>query len=69
MPGIVAPKDFPIRDPRNPKQEVGRIVNPVGYMEVGGLDGPGKWGKGTTMKVEKPTSVQGAKTVHNSSDD
>ena len=59
--GIVAPDRFPVRDPKTRPQRVGRIVNPVGYAEVGGLDGPGKWPKGNEMKVEAPTRVKGAK--------
>ena len=61
MPGIVRPEKFPIRDPKSRPQKVGRIVNPIGFPEMGGLDGPGKWGKGNTMAVEKPTGVKGMK--------
>ncbi len=46
-PGVTAPDRFPIRDPKTRPQKVGRIVNPVGYPEMGGLDGPGKWGART----------------------
>ena len=59
--GIVAPDRFPIRDPKDPKQNNGRMVNPVRYAEVGGLTGPGVWPKGNEMKVEAPTRVKGAK--------
>ena len=60
-PGIVQPDAFPVRDPRDPKQNHGRIVNPVRYIEMGGLDGPGKMPKGNEMKVEAPTRVKAAK--------
>lgn len=43
MPGIVGPKDYPIRKPDDPKQTNGRIVNPVRFMELGGFDAAGKW--------------------------
>ncbi len=62
MAGIVAPNDYPIRDPKDPKQVNGRIVNPVRYIELGGLDGPGKWPKGNEMRVEPPTKVKGARS-------
>lgn len=56
--GLFAPESYPFRDPRNPKQMVGRVVNPVGYMELGGLTGPGQWGKGDAlMKVDRATST------------
>jgi hypothetical protein len=58
MPGIVAPDHYPIRRPTDAEQVNGRMVNPVRYPELGGLSGPGKWGKGNTMRVEKPTSVK-----------
>ena len=77
MAGIVAPDVFPFRDPRTMKQVVGRIVNPVGFMEIGGLDGPGKWFKAygaseqskqeNTMKVEAPTKVKAAHSSANKS--
>ena len=44
MPGgIVAPEIFPIREPTDKNQLNGRIMNPVRYMEVGGLGNPGRW--------------------------
>ena len=73
MPGIVGPANFPIRHPEDPKQTNGRNVNPVRYIECGGLDGPGKWGAGSAkkndMKVEKPTSVRAAVDTANTGDD
>ena len=44
MPGgIVAPEIFPIREPTDKNQLNGRIMNPVRYMEVGGLGNPNRW--------------------------
>jgi len=44
MPGgIVAPEIYPIRDPRDKQQLVGRIMNPPRFMEVGGLGNAGRW--------------------------
>lgn len=60
MPGLMAPNSYPIRDPKDPNQVVGRIVNPVRYQEIGGLTGPGKLAKGNSMTVQKPTSVRAA---------
>jgi hypothetical protein len=45
QPGIVGPDSFPIRHPTNPNQQVGRMVNPPRFLEIGGLDGPSKWHK------------------------
>ena len=67
-PGIVAPADFPIRDPRSRPRMQGRVVNPVGYMErpngetgIGGFDGPAKLpGHGSNLAVQAPTSLKPA---------
>jgi hypothetical protein len=65
MPGIVAPENFPIRDPRDPAQVVGRNVNPVRFMEMGGFETANRWwgsgGKRNDMAVHKPTNVRAAK--------
>lgn len=61
MAGVVGPDSFPVRDPRSGAQKSGRVLNPVRYSEMGGLDGPGKWPKGNEMRVEKPT---GQKSTH-----
>ena len=81
--GIVGPDNFPVRDPRDPKQVHGRMVNPPRFNELGGLRGPGKWPKGDStigasartdpsfsgpMKVEKPTRVRGAHATTNRND-
>lgn len=42
-----------IRDPRDPKQEKGRMVNPPRYQVLGGLSGPSKMKK-NAEKVDKP---------------
>lgn len=60
MPGIVAPDRFPIRDPKDPNQVQGRVVNPVRFQEIGGLTGSSKWAGGNQMSVEKPTKVRAA---------
>ena len=69
MPGIQAPQEFPIRKPTDPKQQNGRVLNPVRYQEMGGMSGPGKWAKGNTMHVEKPTKLSESKSSTNTSDD
>jgi hypothetical protein len=65
--GIVGPAAFPIRDPKDPNQTLGRNVNPVRYPEIGGMDSAAKWagsgGKSNDMKVEKPTNVRAAKST------
>ena len=71
MPGIVSPEQFPIRDPRDKKMNVGRIANPPRMADMGGLDEQGKWHKDhSTGKqdeqtnrfgVERATSVKAAK--------
>lgn len=63
--GLVAPGNFPIRDPRTKSQMQGRIVNSnAQYAEHGGFTGPGKWDKaGEFTNVEKPTNVRAAKSV------
>lgn len=69
QPGIVGPDAFPIRDPRQKGQVLGRCVNPPRYQVVGGMDGPTKWdtenaqdtGSRVNMfPVQKPTNVRGA---------
>lgn len=65
-PGLMAPGDFPIRDPRQRPRMVGRVVNPVGFMErangdtgVGGFDKASKLpAHGSAQSVEKPTSTK-----------
>lgn len=63
--GLVAPGNFPTRDPRRKGQISGRIVNSTDqYQEVGNFSGPGKWGKSAEFtQVEKPTNVRAAKSV------
>ena len=64
MPGLVGPTKYPIRDPKDPKQSNGRILNPVRYTTLGGLDGPGKWPKADGVPgVERATNVKGAKST------
>lgn len=66
QPGIMAPMDFPIRDPRDKSMFNGRNVNPPRFMEVGGLHTPSKWFKETgnpqassapVAEVKAPTGV------------
>lgn len=69
MPGMVAPENFPIRDPRSPEQVQGRIVNPVRYQaKMGGMTGASAWEGGLSrpnnMVVEKPTNVRAAKKAY-----
>jgi hypothetical protein len=62
----MGPERFPIRDVKDGGQINGRIVNPVGYPDMGGFTGPGKWAEGKNdMRVEKPTSVRAAKRTTN----
>ncbi|HYV56155.1 MAG TPA: hypothetical protein VE911_01365 [Candidatus Nitrosopolaris sp.] len=65
MPGLMAPENYPNRRPTDGAQVNGRIVNPVRYAEIGGLDGPGKWPSGNQMKLEAggATSVKAAHTA------
>ena len=69
MPGIVAPQEFPIRKPTDANQVNGRVVNAVRFPEIGGLTGSGKWAKGNSMHVEKPTRVNATHSSKNKSDD
>lgn len=63
--GLVAPGNFPTRDPRKKGQMQGRIVNSTSnYMDKFGMNGPGKWDKaGDFTSVEKPTNVRAATPV------
>lgn len=63
--GLVAPGNFPTRDPRKKAQMSGRIVNSTeNYMTIGNFSGPGKWNKaGDFTEVEKPTNVRAASSV------
>jgi hypothetical protein len=65
MAGIMAPDRFPIRNPEDPNQVNGRVVNPVRYQEMGGLTGERKWASGNQMAVEKPTRVRAAHSSTN----
>lgn len=60
MAGLMAPDGFPVRDPKSRPKNVGRVVNPVGWPEMGGLTSAGKWPGGNSMEVEKPTRVRAA---------
>jgi hypothetical protein len=71
MAGLLAPKDWPIRKPTDPNQVNGRNINPVRFMEVGGLKGPGVWYKDTgdpqsssknVAHVESPTGVKSGRS-------
>jgi hypothetical protein len=73
QPGVMGPESFPIRDPRSKSLNNGRMLNPARFMEMGGLDAPGKWfGNASTsaqasdknvIQLESggPTGVKGAK--------
>jgi len=43
-----------IRDPRDPKQVKGKMVNPPRYQKLGGLSGPSRGPQKNSMGVEKP---------------
>jgi len=76
QPGIMGPMSFPIRNPMDKKLDNGRIANPPRYLELGGLDGPGKWvghqntsaqvgdKNMATLEAGGPTGVKGAKRTH-----
>lgn len=73
MPGLVGPERFPIRQPDDPSRVNGRNVNPVRYMEIGGLTGASKWfggddSKKNTMSVERATSVRAAREARKNDD-
>ena len=63
--GLVAPGNFPIRDPRKKQQMAGRVVNSGdNYMAKFGMSGPGDWKKAADFtSVEKPTNVRAASPV------
>jgi len=71
MPGLLGPEKFPIRDVKDGAQVNGRIINPVGYPDMGGFTGPGKWpnGKADMLRVEKPTSQRAAKRTTGTNED
>lgn len=60
MAGIMAPNNYPVRNPKTRPQMVGRIVNPVGFPDMGGLTSASRWPNGNRMRVERPTGVRGA---------
>ena len=69
MAGLVQPGSFPIRDVKSRPQKNGRILNPVGYPEMGGLTGPGKWPNGSNpFAIERPTSVRAASKASRDTD-
>lgn len=43
MAGLAAPERYPVRDPKSPAQRQGRILNPVRFLQIGGLDGAAAW--------------------------
>ncbi len=43
-----------IRDPKDPRQEKGNMVNPPRYQRLGGLSGPSRGPQKNRMGVEKP---------------
>lgn len=63
QPGITSPENFPIRDVMNRPQKNGRVINPVGFGEMGGSSGPSCWPKGNEMKVDAPTSIKAGKAA------
>lgn len=79
QPGVMGPESFPIRKPTEASLNHGRMMNPPRYVEMGGLDAPGKWfghantsnqASDTAMaKLESggPTGVKGAKRTNESS--
>jgi hypothetical protein len=60
QPGVTSPESFPIRDPKDPKQKNGQVVNPVRYGELGSIK-QGGWPEGSDYAVEAPTSMKVAK--------
>lgn len=70
MPGLVGPDSFPIRDVKMRPQKVGRIHNPKGYPDMGGLNAPGKWPSADNpFGVERATSVRAAHSTTRRNDD
>lgn len=68
MAGFMSPDSFPVRQPTDPKMNHGRVANPPRYMEIGGLDGSGKWAAGHDFPVEKPTRTKVAHVANKSND-
>jgi len=62
--GLVAPSNFPIRNPKTKQQVSGRIVNSTdNYGSIGAVTA-GRWQKAADFtSVEKPTNVRAAKSV------
>lgn len=64
QPGITQPENFNVRNPMSRPQKNGRVVNPVGYAEMGGGSGPGFWAKGNEFRVESATKVSAGKRAY-----
>lgn len=62
--GLIAPGNFPTRNPKAKQQVTGRMVNSTdNYGNLGNM-GPGDWNRSADFtRVEKPTNVRAAKPV------
>lgn len=58
--GPVQPNNYPIRNPKTRPQVVGRVVNPRGYPNIGGMTSSARWPGENNMRVERATGVSGA---------
>lgn len=62
QPGVVQPQSYPWRNLTARPENNGPILNPAGYGNIGGLDGPGKWPKegSALLKTDTGSSMKSA---------
>lgn len=68
MAGLMAPNNFPIRNPKTRPQMNGRVVNQVGYPNIGGMTSSSRWPGENSMRVERPTAVKAGHKATGSED-
>lgn len=64
QPGVMAPRDFKIRDVKSPEMKNGLVANPPRFQTLGGMTGQGKWPTGSDFPVEKPTTRSAGKRAY-----
>lgn len=73
MAGLVRPRMYPIRDPKDNKQDGGIVYNPLRFPQHGGFTDAAKYPKGERaaglMDIDPPTKIKTADVSSHKSDD
>lgn len=71
MAGLIRPRNYPIRQIGDDKQDAGVIYNPHRFAHHGGLDSGSKYPKGDTgfRDVDPPTKINPAEIANRKNDD